>query len=107
MDLESKFREQWPEMFRDVRCGFELPERWEGLVWELSGQIAHILDWAKIPRHTFRVAQVKDKFGGLRFYYDLGPRDYELDTRSDLAKKAEYIIAGLVTMAEAASFLVK
>ncbi len=70
-DLDEKFEKEWPEFFRDCYCGFWLPERWEDIVWRLCGQIAWELNQvAKLPLETVKVAQVKEKFGGLRFYFD-------------------------------------
>ncbi len=101
-DLEKKFKEEWPEMFRDVRCGFYLPERWEDLLDSLCERIALELDRADLPEGTIKVVQVKEKFGGLRFYYD-----WRCESRSLASNKALNRIIGLVSLAEAASFLIK
>ena len=61
-DLYDKFKERWPKMFTDVECGFWLPAGWEQIVWDLCEKIEPLVD------DEFRVAQVKEKFGGLRFY---------------------------------------
>ena len=50
-------------MFRDVSCGFYLPDGWEKIVWDLCEKIAPLVEGTE-----FKVEQVKEKFGGLRFY---------------------------------------
>ena len=59
---ERDVKAHWPEMFADVRCGFSLPVGWGPLLWALC---------EVIEREDVRVAQVKEKFGELRFYYDV------------------------------------
>jgi hypothetical protein len=93
--LEEKFTEEWPEFFRDVECGFYLPGRWEYLVWTLCNSIAWRLTSEKIPLSAMKVAQVKEKFGGLRFYYDL-------DLEDEPAVRG--FILGAVHLAESLSF---
>jgi len=61
-DMAERFRARWPELFTEVECGFWAPEGWELLLIELCEQIAPLIG------PDFRVAQVKEKFGGLRFY---------------------------------------
>ncbi len=46
--------------------GFTLPPGWTDLVWLLSEQLEPL---------GVRAVQVKEKFGGLRFYTDLGTHD--------------------------------
>ncbi len=93
-DLADKFEAEWPDFFRNVVCGFFLPAEWERLVWTLCGSIEHKLEWAGIPLTALRVAQVKEKFGGLRFYYDLETDDMMVRSWMN----------GTVALAEALSF---
>ena len=76
--------------------GFECGDGWFNILDQLMGNIQHHIDWnnkraEKYPELCYKpitqvtVAQIKEKFGGLRFYYD-GGND---------------IIAGMVSMAEA------
>lgn len=87
-DAFAKHMEQrFPKMFEGKYGGFAVGEGWWPILETLCGQIQHHIDWKKkqlevIPQVT--VAQIKEKFGGLRFYYD-GGDDY---------------ISGLVDMAE-------
>jgi hypothetical protein len=82
--METRF----PKMFAEHYGGFCCSEGWWPILTNLCANIQHYLDWKNkksevIPQVT--VAQIKEKFGGLRFYYDGGD-----DT-----------IRGMVTMAEA------
>jgi hypothetical protein len=87
-DLERKFQTRWPGWFdldgspmqTAMARGFAHGAGWFDLVWRLCEQIEPIvlageadtreweapLDTAKQP--PFEVYQVKEKFGGLRFY---------------------------------------
>jgi len=82
--METRF----PKMFAEPYGGFCVNEGWWPILTNLCANIQHHLDWKNktsevIPQVT--VAQIKEKFGGLRFYYDGGDDQ----------------IQGMVTMAEA------
>jgi len=94
-DLAEKFAERWPEFFRDVYCGFFLPADWESLVWALCETIEFSLERAGLPLDSVQVAQVKEKFWGLRFYYD---------TSDDVCELVRARIEGAVSFAEGLSF---
>jgi hypothetical protein len=75
-ELEEKFRDRWPGWFRDLygdyrlTCmawGFAHDDGWFDLVWRLCEAIE-----ALGPDEDFKVEQVKEKFGGLRFYVSGG-----------------------------------
>lgn len=53
---------KYPEMYRDIPCGFNCPDGWLPLVDELSSKLV------LLAPENFKVEQVKEKFGGLRFY---------------------------------------
>ena len=85
MDFYDKLKSDFPLMYErgDIYVG----EGWQPIIFSLSSCIQSHLDW--VNRNSLEVAQVKvtqikEKFGGLRFYYD-GGDDY---------------IDGLVSMAE-------
>jgi hypothetical protein len=83
----KRMEEQFPKMFANPYGGFAVDEGWWPILEALCGQIQHHIDWKNkqsevVPQVT--VAQIKEKFGGLRFYYNGGD---------------EYI-QGLVSMAE-------
>ena len=98
-ELEQKFVKRWPDWF-DVNgsvqhtlmpFGFECGDGWFQLIWDLCEDIEKILnevfhemglsdDDIKVRQVTrkldkeqikdFEVIQVKEKFAGLRFYYE-------------------------------------
>ena len=82
--METRF----PKMFAEPYGGFCVNEGWWPILTNLCANIQHHLDWKNkksevIPQVT--IAQIKEKFGGLRFYYNGGDDQ----------------IQGMVTMAEA------
>jgi hypothetical protein len=83
----KKMEEQFPKMFAGKYGGFAVSAGWYPILEKLCANIQHHIDWKNktsevVPQVV--VAQIKEKFGGLRFYYDGGD---------------EYI-SGLVSMAE-------
>jgi hypothetical protein len=78
-ELERKLVERWPTWF-DVNgsikrtlmpFGFEHGDGWLGIVWRLCEQLEPAVN--RLEKETgrkFEVFQVKEKFGGLRFYCD-------------------------------------
>ena len=79
MDKYDKFvaslNEKYPEMYKDVYCGISVGEGWFKIVDALSNTIYKHCEWAikngKMDAFP-NVAQIKEKFGGLRFYMDGG-----------------------------------
>ena len=68
--------------------GFAIGVGWWPIIKSLSANIQHYLDWKNKTEEVVpqvRVRQVKEKFGGLRFYYDGGDEH----------------VSGMVRMAEA------
>ena len=70
--MESKY----PKMFSEQYGGFDIGEGWWHIVSSLCAQIQEHIDWWNKNRkerpvvEQVIVSQVKEKFGGLRFYYD-------------------------------------
>jgi hypothetical protein len=92
----KRMEERFPKMFSEPYGGFAIGKGWWPIVESLCANIQSHIDWnnqraEKYPELCYKqvtqvtVAQIKEKFGGLRFYYD-GGND---------------IIAGMVSMAEA------
>ena len=86
-EFEKRMVEAYPKMFGGKYGGFACGEGWWSIIELLCSNIQHHIDWKNkktmiVPQ--VNVAQIKEKFGGLRFYYDGGD---------------EYI-SGLVSMAE-------
>jgi hypothetical protein len=91
-EIEAVLRERYPALFHEltyVECG----DGWFDLLDALSQQIEHRASG------LCRVVQVKEKFGGLRFYFTTEFRDDD-ETASD----TRTTIAGMVAMAEAMSY---
>ncbi len=100
--FEKRMHETYPAMFANPYGGFAIGAGWWPIIETLCRQIQHHIDWANgtrerllkdnpynsripeaVPQVT--VSQIKEKFGGLRFYYDGG----------------DDMIDGMVRMAEA------
>jgi hypothetical protein len=90
----KQMEEKFPKMFANPYGGFAVSAGWWPILESLCVQIQHHIDWKNEQKEKFNrgegctqvvVAQIKEKFGGLRFYYD-GGDDY---------------VRGLVQMAEA------
>lgn len=82
-------KEQHPQLVENDFGGFAVGEGWLPMLAILLRRIDEHLSWKSKRGNPidFQIAQVKEKFGSLRFYYDGGD---------------EYI-AGLVAMAESMS----
>ena len=98
MDSDPEFQEYdafvkqlettYPKMFAGKYGGIECAAGWWSIIASLCAGIQHHIDWKNrqspvVPQVT--VTQIKEKFGGLRFYYDGGDDE----------------ISGMVTMAAA------
>jgi hypothetical protein len=81
--MEARF----PKMFAEPYGGFSCGEGWWPILEALCGQIQHHIDWKNKQSEVVAqvtVNQIKEKFGGLRFYYSGG----------------DDVIDGMVRMAE-------
>ena len=76
-DLEQRLVEQWPTWFNtggDFRHtamtrGFEHGDGWFEILWRLCVDLEPLVtEMERAGGRQFEVLQVKDKFGGLRFY---------------------------------------
>jgi hypothetical protein len=87
--FETEMKEKFPEMFSKQYGGFACGGGWWPIIQSLCGQIDSYTKWRNNTREAqlvdnphnstipdavpqVLVAQVKEKFGGLRFYYDGG-----------------------------------
>lgn len=94
-NLEKKLVEKYSEFFSYLNCqeknglimpivfGFECGDGWYNILDILMDNIQNYIKWNH-PEMVINITQIKEKFGGLRFYYD-GGDDY---------------VDGLVSMAE-------
>ena len=87
----KQMEERFPKMFAEPYGGFCVGEGWWPIIETLCANIQSHTDWWNKNRETrpvveqVEVNQIKEKFGGLRFYYSGG----------------DETIAGMVRMAEA------
>ena len=84
----KQMEERFPKIFAEPYGGFACGEGWWPILTNLCANIQHHIDWKNktsevVPQVI--VAQIKEKFGGLRFYYSGG----------------DNTIDGMVQMAEA------
>ena len=90
-DFSKRMEATYPKIFAGQYGGFAVDKGWWPIIESLCGQIQSYTDWNNMNRETRPVVpqtvvmQVKEKFGGLRFYYDGG----------------DEAVAGMVRMAEA------
>ena len=79
--FEKRITETYPKMFPNPYGGICVSEGWWPIIESLCSQIQHHINWKEEQKHKYNrgdgcpqvvVAQIKEKFGGLRFYYDGG-----------------------------------
>ena len=73
--FEARMLERFPKIFAEPYGGFCVDEGWWPILESLCGQIQHHIDWKNKQSEVVAqvtVAQIKEKFGGLRFYYSGG-----------------------------------
>ena len=76
--FEKRMKEKYPKMFSQPYGGFCVGEGWWPILENLCSNIQSHIDWwnKNHEKHPVVeqvvVAQIKEKFGGLRFYYDGG-----------------------------------
>ena len=73
--LATKMEEQYPKMFANKYGGFAVGAGWWPILEALCANIQQHIDWRNrenevVPQVV--VEQIKEKFGGLRFYYQGG-----------------------------------
>jgi hypothetical protein len=77
-EFEKRITEKYPKMFAQPYGGFAVGEGWWPIVESLCSNIQHYLNWINKNHETRPVVeqvvveQIKEKFGGLRFYYTGG-----------------------------------
>ena len=77
-EFAKRMEEKFPKMFAQPYGGFAIGEGWWPIIESLCANIQSHIDWQnknheKHPVVTqVTIAQIKEKFGGLRFYYDGG-----------------------------------
>ena len=81
-EFAQRMEERFPEMFGQKRYGgFAVGPGWWPILEALCGQIHHYVKWKQEQKEKYSrgdgcpdviVEQIKEKFGGLRFYYQGG-----------------------------------
>jgi hypothetical protein len=87
-EFAARMEERFPKMFEGKYGGFAVDEGWWPILESLCANIQSHIDWRVKQGQEIaqvEVNQIKEKFGGLRFYYSGGDDE----------------ISGMVRMAEA------
>lgn len=91
--FEKRMHESFPKMFSNPYGGFAIGSGWWPIIESLCRQIQSHIDFKNEQKEKYNrgkgceqvvVAQIKEKFGGLRFYYDGGN-----DTIDGMVRMAE------------------
>ncbi len=107
-DLETKLRKRWPNLLKDqtsIECG----DGWYDLIdlacRAINSEITSRENYEQV-KYNIVVAQIKEKFGGLRFYYDSFAESATVDNPYDLPSTARGlgIVDGVIRMAELYSY---
>jgi len=83
-EFAKRMEDRFPKMFAEPYGGFCVSEGWWPILENLCANIQHHINWKRGECPQVTVNQIKEKFGGLRFYYS-GGDDY---------------ISGMISMAE-------
>ncbi len=92
-EFARRMEEKYPKMFADQYGGFAVGIGWWPILETLCHQIHHHVEWKQNQLEKYQrgqgcpdvvVRQIKEKFGGLRFYYDGGD-----DTVDGMVRMAE------------------
>lgn len=75
--FEKSLSEKYPKMFPQPYGGIAVGEGWWPIIQALCSSIQSHIDWRNrqlvgLPVPQVTVDQIKEKFGGLRFYYEGG-----------------------------------
>lgn len=82
--FEKYMETKYPKMLSEGYGGFAIGKGWYQIVDSLCNQIQNYLNWQKeVPQVI--VTQIKEKFGGLRFYYNGG--DEKIDGMVRMAEE--------------------
>jgi hypothetical protein len=81
-EFDKYMEEKYPDLFAGYYGGFAIGAGWRHIVDRLCSNVVQQIKWRNIE--DFKVEQVKEKLGGLRFY----------------VSKGDPAIGGLIAMAE-------
>lgn len=90
-ELQTQMISDYPEVFDGPPVsGFDCPPGWQKLV---RSTLEKLVEYAKAhPEVKIKVAQVKEKYGGLRIYVDFDNRTDEVNEILYQAERASYKI---------------
>lgn len=80
-EFAKRMEERFPKMLSGQYSGFAVGPGWWPILESLFNQIQHYVDWRQEQKEKYGrgdgcpdviVEQIKEKFGGLRFYYQGG-----------------------------------
>jgi hypothetical protein len=92
-EFAKRMETQFPKMFSNPYGGFAVGKGWWPIIESLCGQIHNHVEWKQNQKEKYErgdgcpdvvVEQIKEKFGGLRFYYQGGD-----DTVDGMVRMAE------------------
>ena len=87
-DFVDELLKNYPRVYSSYPyCGIYVPEEWEDLIRELSKELERYLTKTE-PDVTYKTAQVKEKFGSLRFYFECS-EDYAYERLQKIVSKYE------------------
>jgi len=100
MNFEQKLMDKYPDLFYKKEdgslyytCGVWVPQGWETIVENLCGSIHDYTvktyrykNGEKVYPPSVKIDQIKEKFGGLRFYYSGGDEQV-----AGMVRFAEYL----------------
>lgn len=114
--LETKIFEKFPDLYKDHKLteqespmafGIECDDGWFDIIWILSQSIQNRLDWTNrlFPelQLSIRAVQVKEKWGGLRYYTDISYRDSPTEEEMRQINRLIDTVSGMVVFAESLS----
>lgn len=91
--FEQKMHNEFPKIFSSQYGGFAIDKGWWPIVESLCANIQRHIDWKQTQKEKYNLSegceqvvavQIKEKFGGLRFYYNGGD-----DTVDGMVRMAE------------------
>ena len=76
-ELKEQLMKEFPNLFPEVPfCGFGCGNGWFDIIKDLCQKLEEmIIAFPENERFKYRCVQIKEKFGGLRFYLDHTPKE--------------------------------
>jgi methionine synthase II (cobalamin-independent) len=100
--MYDQFLQKYPILYSKL-SGFDCNKGWYKLIEELSQKIEEInLKFAN-PEHKIYAVQVKQKFGGLRFYTEISDSLFDDEEQQE---SVQQIVYDLITIAETKSYTI-